>query len=99
VALDARVGGGYVRLLDRDSAGLDVDWGSQPDAPAGVARLLIDAQVGLGDLQVVHDPVDVADHRGRGPFESENVEGSEGNEACERNPTDAGVERSRRATP
>ena len=72
VALDSRVGGGYVRLFDRDSSGLDVDWDTTPQAPARVPRLVLDAQVGMGALFVVHDPSDVNQDAG-GP----------GNDACD----------------
>jgi phage shock protein PspC (stress-responsive transcriptional regulator)/predicted membrane protein len=59
--LDARVGAGYARLFDRDSAGLDVDWSEQPTASRKVPRLLIKADVGMGAIQVVHNPDDVGD--------------------------------------
>jgi hypothetical protein len=97
--LDARVGAGYARLLDRDSAGLDLDWGARPEAPADVTRLLIDAEVGLGDIQVVHDPAEVGDHRGEGFFDSRNVEESDGNEACVRSPVGGSDEGRGRGTP
>jgi phage shock protein PspC (stress-responsive transcriptional regulator)/predicted membrane protein len=74
VALDSRVGAGYVRLFDRDSAGLDVDWDSTPAAAAKVPRLMLDAEVGMGALHVVHDPSDVEDY----------ADDSSGNVACER---------------
>jgi predicted membrane protein len=83
VALDSRVGAGYARLFDRDSGGLDVDWDTTP-AAAGVPRLVLDADVGMGALQVVHDPSDIdrGDERWFGPDRS--VEDSEGNVGCER---------------
>ena len=73
VALDSRVGAGYARLFDRDSSGLDVDWDTTPDAPPRVPRLVLDADVGMGALFVVHDPSDVDDENAGGP----------GNDACE----------------
>jgi phage shock protein PspC (stress-responsive transcriptional regulator)/predicted membrane protein len=82
VALDSRAGAGYVRLFDRDSSGLDVDWDSQPTAGADVPRLVLDADVGLGAIQVVHNPSDIdhGDRRfGRG---FDDVESSEGNVGC-----------------
>jgi phage shock protein PspC (stress-responsive transcriptional regulator)/predicted membrane protein len=75
VALDAKVGAGYARLLDRDSAGLDVDWSVQPEAPRGVPRLLIDAEVGMGAVQVIHDPGDL-----------DEIDSGGGNDACVRAP-------------
>ena len=50
-----RVGAGYARVLDRDSAGLDVDWRNSPLDGAGTKRLEIAGKVGIGELQVVHD--------------------------------------------
>jgi phage shock protein PspC (stress-responsive transcriptional regulator)/predicted membrane protein len=82
VALDSRAGAGYVRLFDRDSGGLDVDWDSRPSAAPDVPRLVLDADVGIGAIQVVHDPSDI-DHGDRrfGP-DFNNVESSEGNVGC-----------------
>jgi phage shock protein PspC (stress-responsive transcriptional regulator)/predicted membrane protein len=80
VALDSQVGAGYVRLFDRDSGGLDVDWDVFPTAGSKVPRLVVDAEVGMGALQVVHDPSDI--HRGD-RFDSNAVEESEGNVACD----------------
>ena len=54
VASDVRVGAGYARVLDRDSGGLDVDWHRSPADTAGVKRLVIDGDVGIGELQVVN---------------------------------------------
>ena len=54
VASDVRVGAGYARVLDRDSGGLDVDWRRSPVDDGGVKRLVIDGDVGIGELQVVN---------------------------------------------
>jgi phage shock protein PspC (stress-responsive transcriptional regulator) len=54
VASDVRVGAGYARVLDRDSGGLDVDWRRSPVDTSGVKRLVIDGDVGIGELQVVN---------------------------------------------
>jgi phage shock protein PspC (stress-responsive transcriptional regulator)/predicted membrane protein len=80
VALDSQVGAGYVRLFDRDSGGLDVDWDVTPTAGAKVPRLVLDAEVGMGALQIVHDPSDI--HRGD-RFDSNSLDESEGNVACD----------------
>jgi predicted membrane protein len=82
VALDSRAGAGYVRLFDRDSAGLDVDWDTSPRAPKGVARLVLEAQVGIGAIQVVHDPSDIHDGDRRFGPDFNNIEDSEGNVGC-----------------
>jgi phage shock protein PspC (stress-responsive transcriptional regulator)/predicted membrane protein len=81
VALDSRVGAGYVRVFDRDSSGLDVDWDTKPDAGRKVPRLVVNADVGMGALQIVHDPSDI----GRGDrFGSrfDSVGDSVGNVGC-----------------
>lgn len=57
VATKADIGAGYVGALDRDSGGLDVDWASEPVPPAGVPRLVVDAEVGLGALTISDRPV------------------------------------------
>ena len=54
VASDVRVGAGYARVLDRDSGGLDVDWRQSPADNGGVKRLVIDGDVGIGELQIVN---------------------------------------------
>jgi hypothetical protein len=54
VASDMRIGAGYARVLDRDSGGLDIDWRRSPIDRAGVKRLVIDGDVGIGELQVVN---------------------------------------------
>ncbi len=73
VALDSRAGAGYVRLFNRESSGLDVDWDTAAVAPARVPRLVLDADVGIGALFVVHHPSDVNDEGAGGP----------GNDACD----------------
>ncbi len=54
VASKVRVGAGYARVLDRDSGGLDVDWRQSPAQNGGVKRLVIDGDVGIGEIQVVN---------------------------------------------
>ena len=61
VASNVRVGAGYARVLDRDSAGLDVDWRRSPVDNAGVKRLVIDGDVGIGELQVVNNKSEFTD--------------------------------------
>lgn len=59
VATNADVGAGYLRVLGWDTGGLNVAWG---DGRAPAAKLVVDAHVGLGALQVVHDPRDAMGH-------------------------------------
>jgi hypothetical protein len=59
VALRARIGGGYIGALDRESGGLDVDWSNRESAPPpGTPRLVVDGQVGVGALFVAERPFD-----------------------------------------
>src|SRR5918911_114251 len=57
VATKARVGAGYVGALDDENGGIDVDWDEDPTPPAGVPRLVVDADIGLGALTVSDRPV------------------------------------------
>ena len=66
VASDVRVGAGYARVFDRDSAGLDVDWRQIPSEREGAKRLVIDGNIGVGELQVVHNATEFHDG-GHGP--------------------------------
>ena len=68
VASDVRVGAGYARVLERDSAGLDVDWHNRPLDGPGTKRLVIAGKVGIGELQVVHDVTEFDQHGPRGEF-------------------------------
>jgi hypothetical protein len=55
VASRAQIGAGLIEVFGRDSAGADVDWEDLPHAQAGNSRLVLDAEVGLGHVQVAHD--------------------------------------------
>ncbi len=54
VATSAQIGMGAVDVLDRSSGGFDLDWDDARRAPAGTPRLILDADVGLGYLEVRH---------------------------------------------
>ncbi len=56
VASRAHLGAGYVHVLDRESGGVDVDWRQSPAEGPKVKRLVLDSKVGVGALEVVHDP-------------------------------------------
>jgi len=56
VVTDADVGVGVVRIFDRDSGGVDVDVLDEPGARPDTTRLIVNADVGLGALNVVHNP-------------------------------------------
>ena len=82
VASTARVGVGAVELFDRDSGGIDVDWDDQPKAPTGVTRLVVDADVGIGRLQVAHRRHLDRWNDGPGGFDGGAIELRDRNTAC-----------------
>jgi phage shock protein PspC (stress-responsive transcriptional regulator) len=66
VVTRADVGMGGVALFDRQGGGIDVQWRDEPSAPAGTARLVVDADIGLGALEVGHDEATLGFEDGRG---------------------------------
>jgi hypothetical protein len=58
-----------VRVFDRDSGGVDVDVVDEPDADPDTTRLMVNADVGLGALNVVHDPDELDRHGFRSDFD------------------------------
>jgi phage shock protein PspC (stress-responsive transcriptional regulator) len=52
VSSRVKMGAGYAEVLDRDSGGFDVDWPNVRTPPAGVPTLDLDADIGLGALEV-----------------------------------------------
>jgi phage shock protein PspC (stress-responsive transcriptional regulator) len=63
VVADADVGAGYLRMLGWDDGGFNVGW--DEGAPARPdSKLVVDAHVGMGALQVVYDPRDAEGHDG-----------------------------------
>jgi phage shock protein PspC (stress-responsive transcriptional regulator) len=84
VATDADVGVGVVRLFDRDSGGIDVDVFDEPVADPGTTRLMVNADVGLGALNVVHDPDELDGPGFRRDFDRdfEDSAAGENNAAC-----------------
>jgi phage shock protein PspC (stress-responsive transcriptional regulator) len=82
VATDANVGVGQVDFFDRGSGGVDVNFVEEPDARPETTRLLVNADVGLGRLSVVHDPGDIRGfHRGSRDDFDPSITG-EDNAAC-----------------
>ena len=59
VVTNGDVGAGYLRVLGWDTGGLNVAW---REGSAQAPKLVVDAHVGLGALQVVHDPRDAMGH-------------------------------------
>jgi phage shock protein PspC (stress-responsive transcriptional regulator) len=54
VATSADAGAGYVGAFQNDSEGIDVDFEDQRDAPPGTSRLVVDAELGVGELLIGH---------------------------------------------
>jgi phage shock protein PspC (stress-responsive transcriptional regulator) len=54
VATTAKVGVGEVASFYRSNGGVDVDWTDQPTARPGNARVLLDAHIGLGRVEISH---------------------------------------------
>ncbi len=52
VATDARIGMGEAKVLGRSNAGVDVTFEEHPVARPSASRLVLDAQIGLGALEV-----------------------------------------------
>jgi len=52
VASKVEIGAGEARVLGRVNDGVDVSYEERPEAPPSVSRLLIDAEIGLGAIEV-----------------------------------------------
>jgi phage shock protein PspC (stress-responsive transcriptional regulator) len=61
VATSADVGVGAVTAFDTDNGGVDVDFEDSRDASADVSRLVVDAELGVGELLVGSADADLAD--------------------------------------
>ncbi len=73
VATSADIGMGNVAVFGRDNGGIDIDFDERPDVEGDATRLLVDAEIGFGELRVDddaffesrrgidfdHDPVDL----------------------------------------
>ena len=78
VATRAQVGMGAVQVFDHESGGIDVDFEDLPAARPATTRLLVDADVGLGALDVQYDDPDDE----FGPRHRFHEPGDPGNLAC-----------------
>jgi Cell wall-active antibiotics response 4TMS YvqF len=75
VTTDARLGAGQANVFGRGSGGVDVDWQDDRVAPAGTTRLVLDGDIGVGELDVTYeDPDSFAHDHGPGA--------APGNDAC-----------------
>jgi phage shock protein PspC (stress-responsive transcriptional regulator) len=67
VTSDVEIGAGLADVFDRDNSGVDVAFAEDATPPAGARELHIDADVGLGVVEIVRegDVPDSTDHGGR----------------------------------
>lgn len=79
VSTTAELGIGGVDVFDRDGGGVDVAWEDVNAAPAGTPRLVVDADVGFGAVEVRHDELD---QRWLGPPGWRERDETSGNGAC-----------------
>jgi phage shock protein PspC (stress-responsive transcriptional regulator) len=77
VSSRVKMGAGYAEVLDRDSGGFDVDWPNVRRPPAGVPVLDLNADVGLGAVEVRHN-----DERRHGRFGRYRAIDQAGADAC-----------------
>jgi phage shock protein PspC (stress-responsive transcriptional regulator) len=64
VATTAKLGVGEVDVFDRNSAGFDVDWQDARTARADRTRIVVDGDVGVGQLAVTYQDPDAVRHGG-----------------------------------
>jgi hypothetical protein len=59
------VGMGYVGVFDADNEGIDVDYDEQRTAPPDASRLVVDAEIGVGELLIGHATSDFGQYEAR----------------------------------
>src|SRR3954451_10273063 len=57
VSSTAHIAGGATTIFDRETGGTEHDWQDVRDAPAGTPHLIVDADVGFGQLRIEPGPV------------------------------------------
>ncbi len=65
VATTADVGMGYAGVFDADNEGIDVDFDEQRTAPPDRSRLVVDAEIGVGELLIGHGRSDFGEYEAR----------------------------------
>jgi phage shock protein PspC (stress-responsive transcriptional regulator) len=72
VATTADIGIGSVSMFGRDNGGIDVNFEETPEAAPDVTRVVLDADIGLGEVRVHDRQGDFELHNGRfGPYDEE----------------------------
>jgi len=82
VATTADVGMGNVSFFGRNNDGIDIDFDERPDADGDTTRILLDAEIGLGELRVSHDDSWNGHGADFGPGRDEFDSDQTGNAAC-----------------
>lgn len=59
VSASARLGIGGIDAFQRSQGGIDVDWQDRRTATAGRAHVVVDADIGIGHLQIGHEDADI----------------------------------------
>jgi phage shock protein PspC (stress-responsive transcriptional regulator) len=62
VTTTAQIGAGDVALFDRNSGGVDVDWEDQRSARPDKTRLVVDGDIGIGELAITYEDPDDFQH-------------------------------------
>jgi phage shock protein PspC (stress-responsive transcriptional regulator) len=73
VASAATVGAGQVSVFDHGSGGVDVDWQDERRASAGRTRIVVDGDVGVGQLAITYQDADAVS---RGHFHKDTLPGN-----------------------
>jgi hypothetical protein len=63
VTTEARIGAGDVALFGRSSGGVDVDYENPRKALPDKTRLVIDGDIGVGELAITYEDPDDFQHR------------------------------------
>ena len=77
----AHAGAGQVTVFDHGSGGLDVDWQDDRRALPGTTRLVVDGDIGVGQLAVTHEDPDTFERHhgpGAGPGNTACIGGARG---------------------
>jgi phage shock protein PspC (stress-responsive transcriptional regulator) len=83
VASRADVGAGQVDVFGRSNGGVDLQWSDHPQRRAAAKRVVVDADVGFGELRVRHDRRELADHGRDARFTHGNSYRGAGNVGCD----------------
>ena len=84
VATKAHAGVGNVERFGESHGGVDVDFDDQPPAAGTNPRIVLDADVGMGQVLITHYREDAFDHhRGFHGFHGEDQFGPQANTGCE----------------